>query len=142
MIDNFKYYQNKYGIEIIAYGIMPNHFHLICNCKELIKAIKSLKSYTAKQILSRLLIDANLLVLKELKENKSDYKTESNFQVWQEGYHPQQIKDYEMLKQKIEYIHYNPVKKKLVENSEDWKYSSAGFYLKEEECGLEISPYY
>jgi len=47
-----------------------------------------------------------------------------------------------MLNQKIEYIHNNPVKKNLVEKAEDWKYSSARFYLKGEDCGLEITPYY
>jgi REP element-mobilizing transposase RayT len=142
MMENFKFYQNKYEIEIIAFVIMPNHFHMVCKCNELKNAIQSLKSYTAKQIIKNLEKDNNEDILYKLKETKSGYKTESDFQVWQEGYHPQQVKDLEILNQKIEYIHLNPVRKNLVDRPEDWKYSSAGFYLKGEDCGLEITPYY
>ncbi len=142
MLENFKFYSKKYEMEITAFVIMPNHFHLICNCKELRKAIQYIKSYTAKEILKQLNEDGNYKILAKLYEGKSGYKTKSNYQVWQESFHPQQIKDQKMLKQKIDYIHYNPVRKGLVENPEDWKYSSARFYLKNENCGLEFTPYY
>ena len=55
------------------------------------------------------------------------------------GYHPKVIKDYDMLKQKIEYIHYNPVRRNLVIKPEDWNYSSAKYYIKGEDCGLKIT---
>ncbi len=104
MIENFRFYQTKYKIDILAYVIMPNHFHMICNCKELRKAIQSLKSYTAKRIKEHLEQDNFTDILNEMKNSKSDYKRESEYQIWQEGFHPKQIKDYEMLNQKIEYI--------------------------------------
>jgi len=37
-----------------------------------------------------------------------------------------------MLMQKIEYIHFNPVKAGLVREPEDWKYSSASYYAGED----------
>ena len=55
-------------------------------------------------------------------------KIQSKHQIWQEGVHPQIIESYEVAMQKIEYIHYNPVKKGLVEKPEYWKYSSASNY--------------
>jgi hypothetical protein len=57
--------------------------------------------------------------------------------VWQEGYHPQMITREDVFKQKVEYIHNNPVKRGFVEEVEHWIYSSANNYL----CGrghLEI----
>jgi hypothetical protein len=45
--------------------------------------------------------------------------------------HPELIADEEMLKQKIEYIHHNPVKRGYVEFAEHWRYSSAKNYLGE-----------
>lgn len=42
-----------------------------------------------------------------------------------------------MLKQKMEFIHNNPVRKKLVENPEDWKYSSVLDYLTDKKGLLE-----
>ncbi|MBM4067104.1 MAG: transposase, partial [Planctomycetes bacterium] len=57
------------------------------------------------------------------------YETESDYQVWQEGIHPQLILNEEMLMQKIEYIHYNPVRHGLVDAPEHWRYSSSRNYL-------------
>ena len=57
-----------------------------------------------------------------------DSETGKN-KIWQEGYHPIAIKSQEVFNQKLEYIHYNPVKKGFVEKPEDWKYSSAGNYI-------------
>ncbi len=39
---------------------------------------------------------------------KQSIKIRSDYQVWQEGFHPQQIISEEMLQQKIDYLHYNP----------------------------------
>ena len=44
----------------------------------------------------------------------------------------------EIMKKKIEYIHYNPVRKGLVEKAEDWKYSSAGDYQLDRKGLLDI----
>ena len=45
--------------------------------------------------------------------------------VRQEGFHPQAITSEDMLRQKLDSIHYNPVKLGLVERPEYWRYSSA-----------------
>ena len=49
--------------------------------------------------------------------------------VWQEGYHPELLKSEKWFLQKLEYIHYNPVKSGFVERPEHWKYSSARNYI-------------
>jgi putative transposase len=48
-------------------------------------------------------------------------------QVWQRGFHPKVILSHQMLVQKIEYIHLNPVKKGLVAVAADWPYSSLAY---------------
>ncbi len=48
--------------------------------------------------------------------------------MWQEGSHPEVIQGYEMMREKIQYIHANPVRAGLVENPTEWRYSSAGVY--------------
>ena len=53
----------------------------------------------------------------------------SEYQVWQEGSHPEAIYSDDFARQKIEYIHNNPVKAGLVSKAEDWPYSSARAYL-------------
>ncbi len=68
---------------------------------------------------------------------KKKYKKDSEYQVWQEGFHPQIITSEEVLKQKVEYIHNNPVRNGVVEEAEHWIYSSAKNYLCKEGC-IEI----
>lgn len=129
-IDNFRFYQGNKGLKIFAYVIMENHFHMICQHENLSRIISDFKKITAKQIINQLRLDNNFSKLEKFAYHKKNHKTESNYQIWQEGFHPQQILSQEMFNQKAEYIHFNPVKNNLVENMEDWKYSSAGFYLK------------
>ncbi len=141
LFNNFVFYQSKYNIEVIAYVIMKNHFHMILKSEEIEIAIQSLKSYTAKQILYELESDSKFSILNILNQRKASYKKESEYQVWQEGYHPQEMSNNLILKQKIEYIHYNPVRKGYVETPEDWKYSSARYYALSEENDLKITRY-
>ena len=74
--------------------------------------------------------------MKQLHEDKNEWKLDlfkyyrkkyksTNYQIWQEGFHPQLISSNKMLAQKVEYLQYNPVKRGFVNNPKDWKYSSA-----------------
>ena len=64
----------------------------------------------------------------EKQRTKQPTKIRSDYKVWQEGFHPQQIVSQEMLHQKIDYLHHNPVRIGLVPRPEDWVYSSARNY--------------
>ena len=77
-------------------------------------------------------------MLKQCKEGKKQFKTDRTYQLWQEGYHPQLIQSEKMLRQKIEYIHYNPVRRGYVDEPENWVYSSARNYLKDDHSVLAI----
>ena len=46
-------------------------------------------------------------------------------EVWQVDFHDWTIRDYNDWQTKVEYIHQNPVRAKLVKNPQDWLYSSA-----------------
>ncbi len=47
------------------------------------------------------------------------------YQFWQNGNHPIELWSAEVIKQKIIYLHNNPVKQGMVANPEDYLYSSA-----------------
>lgn len=49
------------------------------------------------------------------------------------------IKTERFLKQKINYIHYNPVKAGLVDETTHWPYSSAGKYYLDDNGLIEVS---
>jgi hypothetical protein len=68
------------------------------------------------------------VLLRQLRARKLAHKTRSAHQVWQEGSSPRQIRGPEIMLQKLEYIHQNPVKRGYVEDALHWRYSSARDY--------------
>jgi hypothetical protein len=46
----------------------------------------------------------------------------------------------EKLREKLEYIHANPMKRKLVVHAKDWPWSSFSVYAKDEAGLVEIDP--
>ncbi len=65
------------------------------------------------------------------KENRA--QDVSTYQVWQKGSHPEAIFTETFAKQKIDYIHLNPVRAGMVKTADEWPYSSARAYLLGEE---------
>jgi len=53
---------------------------------------------------------------------------DQTYQLWQEGSHPQQIQRDEMMPQKLEYMHNNPIRRGYVHQASHWLYSSARNY--------------
>ena len=129
IIDSLSFTQSTHRFKLIAYVIMRDHLHLIVSSAgNLSEEVRSFKSFTARQIIDVLGKSEGHPVLKCLHTSKKRHKKGSDYQVWQEGSHPELIQGYEMMRQKIQYIHANPVRAGLVENPIDWPYSSAGVY--------------
>jgi hypothetical protein len=55
-------------------------------------------------------------------------KQEQQYKVWQNGYHAEHIYSYKFTKQKMDYIHNNPVNEKIVTMPEDYYFNSARNY--------------
>ena len=140
IINSFDFCRKSKALKLYAYTILDNHFHVICSAPELSETIQSLKSFTAKQIVRQLQKDNKKWALRILEYQKKHYKDQSTYQVWQEGFHLVLIHDEKMLIQKIEYTHFNIVKRCLVWQPEQWRYSSAGFFCGEADSVLQIDP--
>jgi REP element-mobilizing transposase RayT len=140
LIDNFKFYREKQGLRIHFYILMDNHCHAVVSHPDRIsRIVQNYKSYTAGVILDTLQHDQREWILLLLEHYKKRYKNESRHQFWDEGSHPILIQSNEMLAQKADYIHWNPVKRGLVREPEDWLYSSAG-NSRGKEAVLEMDP--
>jgi REP element-mobilizing transposase RayT len=129
--------QNK-GLEIYAYCIMSSHLHLLCKATDgfiLSDAIRDFKKFTSKKII-QIIIDEpesrREWMLEYFKKACEHLKREQQYKVWQDGYHAEIVETNWFIKQKINYIHNNPVKDKIVLLPEDYYYSSARNY-----AGLE-----
>lgn len=119
------YIQQNNKVTLNAYVIMPNHIHLIAEHEKLPDMLARFKSYTARSIIDHLKMKNNRRMLARLKYGKRNHHRNSEYQVWQEGLHPKQLFTAEMVEQKVNYIHFNPVKAGFVDGPKDWRYSSA-----------------
>ena len=90
--------------------------------------MKSFKMFTARQLIDLLERHEARVLLQQLRALKLRHKTASEYQVWQEGSKPKQIVNIEMMQQKLEYIHNNPVERGYVDDPLHWRYSSARSY--------------
>ena len=61
-----------------------------------------------------------------------------NYKVWKDGFHPISIYSESFLRKKLDYIHYNPVRKGYVLEPQHWFYSSAGNYMGNSHTALNI----
>ncbi|TMM45286.1 REP-associated tyrosine transposase [Colwellia ponticola] len=122
------------GLKIHAYVVLENHLHLVVQSHDLSKDLARMKSYTAKALIAYLAEHNVKTILEQLAFYKKAHKGERAYQFWQEGCHPELIQSDDMMRQKIEYIHQNPVKRGYVDQAKHWRYSSARDY--EGENGL------
>jgi putative transposase len=128
IFDSLRYLQDCKKAKLYAYVIMENHLHCIILSNEFKRVIQSFKSYTARAIIDYYIEHKNVDILGKLRKNKLSHKKLSEYQVRQEGSRPEEINTDEMMHQKVEYIHNNPIRRGYVEQSSHWWYSSAQNY--------------
>lgn len=128
--DSWRYLQQNHALEIYGYVILENHLHLIAKADDLSDVMKKCKSFTARSLIELLERRSASDLLRQLRAHKLLYKTQSEYQVWQEGSHPQQIQSAEMMWQKLEYVHNNPIARGYVDEAVHWRYSSARNYAR------------
>jgi REP element-mobilizing transposase RayT len=128
LYDSWRFLQESGRLTIYGYVILENHLHLIASSPAISKEVGDFKSFTARQIVDHLEARNVTTLLKWLRFLKARHKHDRDYQVWQEGSHPEQIKDEEMMRQKLEYIHGNPVKRGYVDDPTHWRHSSARNY--------------
>ena len=105
---------------------MNNHIHLIWQALQNYIPSQnqaSFMKFTAQQLLRSL--------IKDDKDSHASFKVnkyDRDYQVWKREPLSVELLNKTMLIQKLEYIHYNPVRGGLCELPEDYHYSSARFY--------------
>ncbi|TAN47900.1 MAG: transposase [Methylococcaceae bacterium] len=128
ILDSWRYLQREAGFVLYGYVILENHLHLIAASNDLSRDMQRFKSFTAQEILVHLEARGARKMLDLLALFKRFHKTQSHYQLWEEGNHPQLIESEDVMRQKLEYIHQNPVKRGYVDKPEHWRYSSARNY--------------
>lgn len=143
VIDSLNYCQRHKQLEIYAYVLMSNHVHLLLrsNIGKLSDTVRDFKSFTANQIIKAIDSEAESRsewMLNLFEFSAKQHRRNEKHQLWTHENHAELIYSNMFLRQKIDYIHNNPVQAGIVENAEDYIYSSAGFYAGKDSL-LEIN---
>ena len=134
IIKSLEYCQKDKGLEIYAYCLMHSHLHMVCRAIEgskLSDIIRDFKKYTSKKIIKAIINEPESRrewLLHHFKEACVHLKRNQEYKVWQNGYHAEVLYSNSFIKEKINYIHNNPVKDKIVQFAEDYVFSSARNY--------------
>jgi len=133
VIESLRFVQKNKGLQVFAYVIMSNHVHLVAQSSvgELSNAIRDIKKYTSKRIIETIETipeSRREWMLSRFAFNAKKHKRNSNYQVWTHENHAIHLYSNNFIAEKIEYIHNNPVRALIVQNAEDYLYSSARNY--------------
>ncbi len=126
IIDSLQHLVSKKRIELNAFVIMNNHVHFIWQTLQSFTPSQnqaSFMKFTSRQLLLSLLADD-----KDFHASFKVNKYDRDYQVWKREPLSIELLNKAMFIQKMEYIHYNPVRAGLCKTPEDYYYSSARFY--------------
>ena len=136
---NYDYFLNKLKTEIrplcsiIAYCLMPNHYHLLVYISDNDEALNVIQNQS--------------LLARKIGTMQSSYSQGINKQEKRTGSLFQQKSKAKILETTnyartcLHYIHQNPIRAGIVKKMEDWKYSSFNVYLHNDEsiCNLKLT---
>jgi len=112
---------------------MSNHIHLIWTAtnNNLSDIVRDFKTFTSKAISGSIERETEsrhdwLLYMFRFYANRTN--ANENFKVWTGNNHPEEIHSKSFLRTKLNYIHENPVRAKLVAEPSHYLYGSAANY--------------
>jgi putative transposase len=111
--------RRRFDLNVYGYVVMPEHVHLLLSEPaegKLSDAIHFLKLSFAKRVRS--------------PAHAGGF--------WQKRYYDRNVRNYREFTTKLRYLHRNPVKRRLVESPEEWKWSSYRHYALREKGVVEI----
>ena len=137
-VDVLQAQRGRCGFHLVAWVLMPEHVHLLLWHK--------LPGYPVSKILWGLKRDVARRVVSGFRDRASPMldlmlNTRGQHQFWQRGGgHDRNIFSDHEVREKIDYINLNPVRRGLVEKATDWVWSSARWYGGDRGCGVGIDP--
>ncbi|MGA2605826.1 MAG: transposase [Terriglobia bacterium] len=128
--------RDEMGFRLVGYVVMPEHVHLL---------ISEPKQGTPSSVLHKL----KLQVSRKMRRG-SGYRSAAQSRLqfeegseqprafWQARFYDFNVYSRGKMKEKLNYMHANPVIRKLVKHPSEWAWSSWSFYAREEEGPVRI----
>lgn len=125
---------NKDQLQVFAYVIMTNHIHVVwkSDIRPLSMIVRDFKRKTSSQIIKEVAVnpkESRREWLKMIFRHHASLNNRSGFmQFWTHENHAVELVTNEMIDQRINYIHENPVRAGIVTEASAYAYSSARDY--------------
>jgi len=129
---------------LVSWVLMPEHFHLLIRpepAETTPLIMKELKEESAKQIIRTLRANAEhrwcgkMLSSLRLPPTVRD---ESHYRLRQRRFYPFNVFSEKKFQEKLDYMHNNPVQRRLVSSPSEWPWSSWRFYYWEDASILRM----
>jgi putative transposase len=140
LYDSLNFYRYNQQFKLLGYVIMPDHMHLIIwpHGKATVSDImRDYKKFTSTRIIRQTEVENVEEWIAAFQQAGQETGRSTN-KVWQDSYWDVNIYTERFLRQKLNYVHRNPVRAGLVEKPEDYVYSSYRNYVFDEEWLIEI----
>lgn len=151
--ESLDYCRRKKGLQIYAWVLMTNHIHLIAahdtDCEHLWKTIGDFKKFTSRKIIGAILEnegesrkkwmlrhfwEENILCSDDAScsVSKNTNPDIPHYHLWQRGFDRYCILNIKHLRQKMDYIHANPIRAGIVFKPWEYRYCSYPNYCGEQ----------
>ncbi len=142
IIDLWKFQVKEERMIVYGFVIMPNHYHAIFSFlppKQPWETMRDTHKFISWQIINDLEIKYPKAIDKLIVD-----KRDRKIQIWQRNSLPIHLYNREIAEQKLIYIHNNPLQNhwQLAEIPEEYQFSSAKFYLLENERKFDFLTHY
>lgn len=140
IIDSLNYYRFQYACMIIGYVVMPDHIHLLIYPQHqpaLTEFMRDFKQFTSGRITRQAKVEGKREWLESFKQAGVDTER-AEHKLWQDSFWEQCIHSEGFLKQKLDYIHNNPVRSGIVKTAIEYPYSSLRNYQSNDNQLIEI----
>jgi putative transposase len=128
--------RKKYGIQLVGYVVMPEHVHLLIGESKLgmpSTVVHSLKLRVSKRMRRGIRKKSSGQKMLPFGEGEAELP-----QFWQKRFYDFNVYSPAKRREKLEYMHFNPVKRGLVKDPKDWVWSSYSAYSGRGPALLEI----
>ena len=128
--------RRRHEFRLVGYVVMPEHVHLLLS--EPAKKNPSKILQVLKQKVARALLKKRRRVTNGQLWLPFEGRTREEAHFWQRRFYDFNVWSEKKLKEKLEYMHANPVQRKLVEHPKDWPWSSWAHYAGKGENRIRI----
>ena len=131
--DSLNYCIKAKGLKVNGWVLMTNHLHLLIRCEEphrISDFLRDFKKFTSKRLAEAIINEPESRrdwLLDKFNFEARKTRRAEHFKIWRDDNHAINMSYIDPM-QKLFYIHDNPVRTMIVENQQDYLFSSARDY--------------